>query len=405
MQSGIKFEPVDEIGPDLIDRLYPKALVNHLSKLPELGNTSFSEVVARIEGITDHRDPQLTQLLATISAVVSSEDVEREAQALYLSMHNREDEVRNEFPDKVSAFDESDRNQAVDAHDPRTLDYYLRHGLTVSATTEDKARAHSTCANDRRDVPIIEKLKAERLLTINGFVHSRVMYLIHDMLDHGWLFNHLRDMRIFTHYHDFLISIDMNPATAFLYSRQAEILSTIGFGTRRWALAKSQGERLVTQDDDILAIIGSGSDSRTDHALRVYEEMTADNREWTRSVIENMVVQIADERRRWGAIKQRQSDGQIQGVTKLLDPLHLSLLIEATNAVQQCETYRTVQLEAMTLVDGVLERELLQTGGDTQFRVDVPRGVGAALAEADLSKIEWFRQHLDFSTCYNPIPL
>jgi hypothetical protein len=131
--------------------------------------------------------------------------------------------------------------------------------------------------------------------------------------------------------------------------------------------------------------------------------MAPDNREWARSVVENMVVQIADERRRWGAVKQRRGGDRIQSVTRLLDPLHLSLLIEATNAVQQCETYPTVQLEALALVDDLLERELLQTEGGTQFRVDVPRGIGATLAEADLAKTEWFRQHLDLSTCYNPI--
>ena len=196
----------------------------------------------------------------------------------------------------------------------------------------------------------------------------------------------------------------MNPATAFLYSRQSEMLSTVGFGIRRWALAKSRGERLVVQDDDIVSILSSGNDSRTGHAQHIYEDMGADSREWARSVIENMLVQIPDQRRRWGAVKQRLGDGRIRIVTRLLDPLHLGLLIEATNAVQQCETYPTVQLEALALVDDLLERQLLQTNGDTQFRVDVPRGVGAALAEADLAKIEWFRQHLDFSTCYSPVP-
>lgn len=403
MQSGMPFEPLDEIGHDLIDRLYPKALVNHLSKLPELSDTSFSEVLARIEGAVGYGDSRLRQLLVAIDAEVTSEDVEREARALYLSMHDREEEVRGEFPDRAAAFDESDRNQAADAADLRTLDYYLMHGLTVRATAADKERARSACANDGRDVPVIEKLKAERLLTINDFADSRVMYLIHDMIDHVWLFNHLRDVGIFARYEDFLTSIDMNPAYAFLYGRQSEILSTIGFGHRRWGLAKSQGERLVTQDHDIVAILGDGSDLRTRYALRIYTDMAAANREWARSVVENMVVQIADERRRWGAVKQRLGDARIQSVTRLLDPLHLSLLIEAANAIQQCETYPTVQLESLAVVDDFLERELLQTDGDTHFRVDVPRGVGAVLAEADVAKVEWFRQHLDFSTCYNPV--
>lgn len=390
-------------GDDLIDRLYPKALVNHLSKLPEAANIPEAELHESIKGVTGPEDSRLNRLLTIIGAGAANEDVKREAHALYLSMHSREEEVLSEFPDKVAAFAESDRNQAADADDPRTLDYYLMHGITVTATAEQTARARSMCVNDRRNAPIIEKLKAERLLTINNFPGSRVMYLIHDILDHLWLFEFLRNTGIFTRYGDYLGSIDMNPATTFLFSRQSELLSTIGFGIRRWALAQSQGERLMTRDDDIVAILESSGDSRADGALRVYEGMGADNREWVRSVIENMAIQIADERRRWGAVKQRRGGGPTRSVTRLLDPLHLSLLIEATNAVQQCEIYPTVQLAALASVDDLLGRELLEAEGGAQFQLYVPRGVETVLAEADSAKIEWFRQHLDFSTSYHPI--
>jgi hypothetical protein len=401
MQSHGTFDSPSGSRRELIDRLYRKALVNHLSKLPEMSNVALLRTLTQV---ADSNDLQLNSLLAQIAAAVTSEDVVREARALYLSMHNREKDVQHEFPDRIESFNESDRNQVADADDPRTLDHYLANGLTIEATAADKALARSICTDDQRAVPIIEKLKAARLLTINGFANSRVMYLIHDMIDHVWFFDHLRNVGLFTRYRNFLISIDINPATSFLYSRQSEVLSTICFGTRRWPLAKTRGERLLTREDDIAAIVEADNNPHAGHVMRVYEGMTPENRELTRAVVENMVVQIADERRRWGAIKQRRGNGRTQSVAGLLDPLHLSLLIEATDALQKCQTYRPVQLEALMLVEDLLEHELLQTAGGSQFRVNVPRSIGVAPRTGSLTMIEWFEQNLGFSTCYDPVP-
>ncbi|HSD56160.1 MAG TPA: hypothetical protein VLA92_03330 [Candidatus Saccharimonadales bacterium] len=383
----------------VFEALEGKIIANNLSKFPEFEGIAYSDVLEMV-GNTEIPIVDRLRTVADFAGTTSlTEELVAETEVLRLCALGRESEVRD--PSRLAAYARSDANQERDARSERTLDYYLENGIEVIFDPEARAKARRLCDLDERDVPLIEKLKAQRLFDINGFSDSRVMYAVHDMIDHAWLFDQMRDNGIMDRYSDFLTSIDMKDS-AFLYSRQAELLASVGFGARRWSVAQAQGERMVFKPHDLASMLGSIDDERTADAAQMLQEMSPHEQQQAVYMIENMAVQLTDERRRWGAVKQTQ--GEQHKPMDLLDPVHVALMLETLRMLQQSQGYSNVQLQATGAVEQTLREAIDDPGSQSSIHIPVPRGI---VSEPKLvvsgDHEAWIRHNLSVSTSYNRI--
>lgn len=256
---------------------------------------------------------------------------------------------------------------------------------------------------DTREVPLIEKLRAQRLFDINGFAESRVMYAVHDMVDHVWLFREMREAGIMDKYADFLEKIDMGPS-AFLYSRQAELFASVGFGSRRWDIARKQGEKLILNNVMINDALLASEDERAHEASALLDRMGPAEQRQAVFMIENMAIQFADERRRWGAVKvQEGAELQERRPIDLFEPLHLSIMLESLSLLQHSKKFKVAQLAATVSMEAVLEDAIHDSRSESQIVIPVPLGMMPTITAIKGDKMRWIRDNLSVSTSYNRI--
>lgn len=380
--------------------LEPKILANTASKIPGMEGLAYSDVLTMVGDRGVAVADRLRRVTAYVGDASLTDELLGEVTALRLCATGQETEIQD--ADRQGVYAKSDTRQLRHATSGHNLDYYLRGGVEVIFSPEDREAANRHCALDTRDVPLMEKLKAQRLFTINGFQDSRVMYAVHDMIDHAWLFNQMRETGIMDRYADFLGSIDMGQ-DAYLYSRQAELLASVGFGSRRWEVAKQQNEQLILTPEDLKTILTSRDDDRTTGTARLLDAMNPEQCQQAVFMIENMAIQLTDERRRWGAVKQH-VEGELKPMA-LLDPLHVALMVETLNMLQRSRQYGGIQLQATVEVEKVLIEALTDKGDSGIINIPIPRGdvrpSGLEIASAD--HMAWLRQHPSVSTSYNKI--
>lgn len=320
-------------GVAVAELLYPRAAANHLSKLAEFENAQEDELMA----IADSYERPVDIANAAADMVddqgILAARLTHDLGILKLMLTDNESQCVAIDQSLGLRFGQTDANQKKDGTSEQTLDFYLANGVSVSIDTDQKHTTLEVASADMRDVPLIEKIKAERVITANKFENSRVLHLLHDVIDHIWLFSHLRQEGVFSKYQDFLESVDFGER-AFLYSRQAELFSTVGFGSRRWPLIQ-QNPHNTLSINEIKAILADGEDVRTEEASQTLDSMSDIESEWCISIIENMAIQIADERRRWGSIKQTTSEGVRP--MHLLDPIYMAMLIDSVRSLQPTE--------------------------------------------------------------------
>lgn len=119
-------------------------------------------------------------------------------------------------------------------------------------------------------------------------------------------------------------------------------------------------------------------------------------------MIENMAIQLTDERRRWGAVKE--VNGDSRKPMDLLDPLHISLMVETLHMLQQNKAYGAVQLQATVEIENLLTDAMNDTSGNSTLYVPIPRGADRQRKLEIVADHEaWLRNNLGVSTSYNQI--
>jgi hypothetical protein len=393
-------EQANSMQADIVERLFPKMVANHASKLPELESMAYPTILRTVSDEGLPLNDRLQNLAGLAGNTALTDELVHEATILRLCADGRESEV--EDPDRQAAFARSDTNQITHANSSKTLDYYLGHGIEVIFSPDDRETAQRFCQLDDRNVPLIEKLKAKRLFSINGFDDSRVMYAVHDLIDHAWLFDSIRSSGLLDRYDDFLQTIDMG-GNAFLYSRQAELLASVGFGARRWSVARSQGEELALNEHVLQDALKTADDPRASHAAELLEDMQPENRSQALFIIENMATQFADERRRWGAVKQVDPETGIRKPMNLIEPAHIALMVESLDMLQKHKSYGHVQLAATVEVENMLTAALKDSDASpSKLSIPIPRLIQPNSNPSSGSE-EWIRKHLSVSTSYNKL--
>lgn len=385
--------------PAIVEAIYPKAVANYLSKLPDFQEVHYPVLLDAMLETERPLESRLHDAAALVGKLTLEPEVEAEIGYLYSAITDHEEGI--DAPERQAVIRTSDHNQDRDRVSPRSLHYFMHNGLAV--VVQDTALE---VANRQLEItgaaglPLLEQLKAERLFTVNGFADSRVIHLLHDVLDHPWLFTQLESAGVFSKYASFLDSVDMVD-TSFLYSRQAELIASVGFGSRRWQLAKTQDEPMVLTDGHIEHILGTASDDTCEQAWDAYSDLEDEPRQWIRFVIENMALQIADERRRYGGVKQADTLGQKHPM-RLLDPTYIAFLIDSTITVQRSPSFINAQVQGAMIVEGILEATMDgQYGHGEIITVFPPKPEEQTGIETNSEKVGWFSDNLGRITAYS----
>lgn len=376
-----------------IAAITPVASANYLSKLEPFAGTPFASIVGVADSFhasNDNADPALFE--AITNTEIDTAEIASQIAGLGLVMRGLEDQAAELLGTK-SYFEEANNVQHNHSRDDRTLDYFNEHGIPWKMRPDQIEKLVRISEADTRDVPIVEKAKTATIIDTNGFTDSKVLYVPHDHLDHIWLFNELRNAGIMDEYGDLLDGIGFG-SNSFAFSRASELFSTIGFGTRRLPyIAETYTPRLtLTHIVDIMRNSDEATARSAETATKL-ENTDPDTVSHTVFIIDNMGVQIADERRRWGAVKHL-NDGARPML--LFDPEHLSFITDAVIHLRtEMPRHLKSQLGVARTVNGVLEDAL----------EGVTEGVMMTNQHApeDALVDQWLSRHPYFSAVYERI--
>ena len=85
--------------------------------------------------------------------------------------------------------------------------------------------------SEKVSLPLSEFAKNDRIIDVGSFDSAKITHAVHDLIDHLWFAQILREAGVLDRYRHLLSSIG-NPDIARHFSRESEIFASIGFGTR-----------------------------------------------------------------------------------------------------------------------------------------------------------------------------
>ena len=184
-------------------------------------------------------------------------------------------------------------------------------------------------------IPILESIKHARMLEMNFISRSKVSTIVHDAIDHVWLYSLLQDHGVLTKFSKLFWSIG-NPDKCDVFRRAGEVVASIGYGVRYWATT-APGFRpnysVVEIAERLDGLFESGeTDERHLDAYRYVRRLakTPVSREAQSLsfVFSNYLAELDEQRRKHGPILVRNEDLEIVGELDCWSADFLCLFIE-----------------------------------------------------------------------------
>ncbi len=306
------------------------------------------------DGIEPYLERSQRYYAGDVSAFTDEERETMRIQELML----RDDEVTvlEEHPELRQEYATSDKHQLAASSDHRNLDYYLGSGVEYEF---DTAKINELRLSIDTNRPVSTQLMRERIVAIDGLAPVRMNVVYHDMMDHLWGISMLRDAGLDVRYDDFAKSVG-NPFTGFLFSKQAELLSGIGYNTRRFTTKPGYYGSQAVSKDAINAHLDEASkdDERVAEAIAKVNGSN-DLAQAAGFVINGAIGSLLLQRSRAGAVKKIVSGVSGPKITntpeELLGSRYLSLVIEGTETLlSRGQDYRQMQLDLNLTVESLL---------------------------------------------------
>lgn len=217
--------------------------------------------------------------------------------------------------------------------DKRSLEKLRTLGMKIEITPEfvELIRHHYT---KEAVCPVLDAIKNEPILTINGFSQSKVALTIHDMFDHFWTFHRFEQAGLLKKYEGFLNAVG-NPQTTDIFKREGELIASICYEWRsshtperdfRPILTFEQITRLYrkqlrtglsqNQQDAWAAI--QAIDPHSPLAVKLAQ------------MYSGVLVELMEQRRKHGYIRLLTENFEPRDVLPLLDLEYLSLVLEGS---------------------------------------------------------------------------
>ena len=207
----------------------------------------------------------------------------------------------------------------------RSLKRMREEGLTIKILPEFFDQIAEIQKKYRNSmVPLTEIMKNERIAEMTLIGKSKVSTLIHDTIDHVWLYSLLADKGIIAKFGKMFNAI-RNPDKFDIYMRESEIVASIGYGVRYYANVEV-GFKPQVLIEDIAARMHEyfDSDVLEDRHLDAYRHIrhlanspTLRESQSLAFVFSNYLVELDEQRRKHGRINYFNEDMEIIGE---LDP-------------------------------------------------------------------------------------
>jgi hypothetical protein len=208
----------------------------------------------------------------------------------------------------------------------------------------------------------------EKMLSLSGFDGVSINYIFHDVLDHAWLFNFMREHGLNQRYADFVVATG-DPFKGHLMSRESELLSGIGFTSRRFLSDEDYYGSFAMEPQHLIDLLDSGNAHKEPRISEAANLITEDEAisVWAGFVVKATISNLILQRERWGGVKElvRAENGSYTptgNIISLTDPRYVSLIIETVHQLHEHrEEYINQELALNATVESMLQR-FLDTG-------------------------------------------
>ncbi len=338
-----------------------------------------------------------------------------EFEELHTSLHNflegRDVDLRRNVRRNLGQIQKQDRRQ-FRPEALRSISDLVSRGIQVRIYEDAKSKlAAVQDKNKFGREPILEILKNDRFVEVNEIADSKISTVIHDAIDHVWLFNLLREKKIFVKYKELFDSIN-EPHNYDIFQREGEAVASIGFGVRLWANSKlGFASKVSIQEifEHFLSCIDKQFEQR--HLAAFQEVVRLSKNPLSREsqslcfVFSNYLVELDEQRRKYGEInRQNLETRELIGPLDPWDLDYLSFFVETHKALLQSKNrHRDNLLRAHILLEQFLcspatvkdtpeltifPTKLLETPLDT---VSIP-----------YERVQWMASHFGFTAMRDP---
>lgn len=280
-------------------------------------------------------------------------------------------------------------------HSIRSLYALQQHGLQIKCSESHRNRLKKIIQNTP-SCPIIEILKNEKILTINGFSNSKVSLMIHDSFDHFWIYTFLERQMILEKYKNFLQKVG-NPHSTDIFCREGELIASIAYEFRYSYLSHSFDSLLDFNQIADLFQEPTLSENQRDALNTLINNNDLD--EFIRylpRVISGIMIELMDQRRKYGFIRSLDRNFQQGGRLPTLDLEYVALIIEIFNLLYQHKEEAFKKLLNITLILENYLFEFIHNNRSSLLSVTLNdiENFDATGMNLPPERIQWFRDNL-----------
>ena len=238
--------------------------------------------------------------------------------------------------------------------------------------------------------PLIELLKKERFATINDFTKSLMILGTHDTFDHFFSFDLLQRTGILERYADFFRRIG-NPHATDMFGREGEMVASPVYNIRKWSMIDSQIQPDITAKriERILEKSANPTENQQ-RALQILRDTVLKDPEVSRRlgyIVTGMSIELLEQRRKQGFIRDLDEDFQPQGIVPILDPEYMALIIETDNIMHSPEIAAFDALANASLLVEEYLFMLANMSQDATTPLEIPKNLQTRVQFAEGSKI------------------
>ncbi len=278
---------------------------------------------------------------------------------------------------------------------------------SIEVKAEDAAKLIPKAESDIR--PISELNKNEKIFNINGFAHSKLSLIIHDLVDHFWFFETLEFCRIFDKY-DTLFQGLGSPQKCDIFKREGELVASIAFGIRLFNTLE-QGFRPKYLFDDIRSRIVEhfknyyGHKHKVSDALRIILQTDPQSRnaQSLSFVFSNLTSELEEQKRKHGYIWFKVNENRCIEFDPFSE-MYLSFFIEAHHELTLPKNkHRNFLFGAQLIVEDWLVRVARGETVALKINFDTVRNFEYPKVDINPETILWIKDNYGYLATRNKI--
>jgi hypothetical protein len=282
------------------------------------------------------------------------------------------------------------------AHPSRSLHALRTKGLRITLDTS-KIPAIKKIAQINPFCPILEQIKNERCITINGFKNSKASLPIHDSFDHFWTYDLLEKNGILKKYADFLQKVG-NPHTTDMFSREGELIASAAYEYRFSYLAQSYHS--IINYDQLIELFKNNNNltnnQKEAYATLMYNKNNENFTQYLSKVISGIHIELMEQRRKHGFIKILDKNFKPIDILQTLDLEYISLIIDIHKALNNEKNNAFYALYSIMLIFEEYLHQVTHAAADKDLIITLKDIEKYDIKKSSLSreKISWLKENI-----------